>query len=122
MRYEYYIHYMGLDRRLERWVTEHYLRVDDQNEIERQKKIVEEAEAKKKQDTYLYNDENLGWDEKYVQEFFNATKHKTVESLQFGKYWLESWYFSPLPKEYHCKCLYVCDFCLAFFTKKREFL
>lgn len=35
MRYEYYIHYMGIDRRLERWVTEHYIRVDDQDEIER---------------------------------------------------------------------------------------
>jgi hypothetical protein len=72
---------MGIDRRLERWVTEHYLRVDDQDEIDRQKKIIEEAEANKKQNTYLFNDENLGWDEKYVQEFFNATKHKTVESI-----------------------------------------
>lgn len=29
MRYEYYIHYLGVDRRLERWVTEHFIRVDD---------------------------------------------------------------------------------------------
>lgn len=35
--------------------------------------------------------------------------------------WLEAWYFSPLPKEFHCKCLYVCDFCLSFFAKKKEF-
>lgn len=36
MRYEYYVHYKGLDRRNERWVTEHFIRVDDQEEIERQ--------------------------------------------------------------------------------------
>jgi hypothetical protein len=35
MRYEYYIHYLGLDRRNQRWVTEHYIRVDDQTEIDR---------------------------------------------------------------------------------------
>ena len=28
MRYEYYIHYLGEDRRMDRWVTEHYLKVD----------------------------------------------------------------------------------------------
>jgi len=35
MRYEYYIHYKGLDRRNERWVTEHYIRVDDLDEIQK---------------------------------------------------------------------------------------
>ena len=35
MRYEYYVHYMGVDRRLERWVTEHFIRVDNQTEIEK---------------------------------------------------------------------------------------
>ena len=44
MRYEYYINYKGLDRRLERWVTEHFIRVDDQVEIERQHQLVKEAE------------------------------------------------------------------------------
>ena len=35
--------------------------------------------------------------------------------------WCEAWYFTPIPKEYHCKCLYVCDFCLNFFRNKKEF-
>lgn len=25
-----------------------------------------------------------------------------------------------MPKEYHCKCLYICEYCLAFFIDKRE--
>ena len=28
MRYEYYIHYLGQDRRMDRWVTEHFLKLD----------------------------------------------------------------------------------------------
>jgi len=60
--------------------------------------------------------------EKEVAAFVNQTKIKTVESIQFGAHWLETWYFTPLPKEYHCKCLYVCDFCLFFCVHKREML
>jgi len=41
MRYEYYIHYLGIDRRNDRWVTEQFLKVDKE-EIGRQKKIINE--------------------------------------------------------------------------------
>lgn len=60
--------------------------------------------------------------QKEVNEFINQTKFKTVESIMFGRYWLETWYFTPLPKEYHTKCLYICDFCLYFCVHKKEFL
>lgn len=49
------------------------------------------------------------------------TKFKTVESIQFGANWLETWYFTPLPFEFHTKCLYICDFCLFFCVTKKEF-
>ena len=82
---------------------------------------MKELEDNKKTNTYMDNNENIGWDDKYVKQFFNSTKIKTVESIQVGMNWLEAWYFTPLPKEFHCKCLYVCDFCLNFFVKKKEF-
>ena len=44
-----------------------------------------------------YNDENHGMNEKEVQDFVAQTKIKTVESIYFGKHWIESWYFTPLP-------------------------
>ena len=33
---------------------------------------------------------------------------------------IEAWYYSPFPKEYHCKILYICPFCLYFFVQKSE--
>lgn len=33
---------------------------------------------------------------------------------------IEVWYYSPFPKEFHCKILYICPFCLGFFTRKFE--
>lgn len=59
--------------------------------------------------------------ERDIIHFINQTRYKTVESLQFGIHWIETWYFTALPKEYHTKCLYVCDFCLFFCVHKNEF-
>ena len=128
MRYEYYIHYLGIDRRNDRWVTEQFLKVDKEEISNQKAKINAEVEKEKASDQmqreqrYFFNDENHGMSEKEVQEFINQTKFKTVESIQFGKYWLETWYFTPLPKEFHTKCLYICDFCFFFCVHKQELL
>jgi hypothetical protein len=128
MKYDYYVHYKGIDRRNDRWVTEQFLKVDNKDEIARQQKIFSKDEEGKKdldnmnREKLFFNDENHGMSERQVQEFVNQTKFKTVESIQFGKYWLETWYFTPLPKEFQTKCLYVCDFCLFFCVHKKELL
>ena len=33
---------------------------------------------------------------------------------------MEAWYHSDFPQEYHCRVLYICPFCLMFYTKKHE--
>jgi len=72
MRYEYYIHYLGLDRRMDRWVSEHYLKVDPEEMSLLEGKFNQKEEDKKNQDQtdrdkkYLYNDENHGMTDKDV--------------------------------------------------------
>jgi len=57
-----------------------------------------------------------------------VTKVKNVSSIEMGMYRMETWYFSPLPKELLASCggiidiLYVCEFTLSFFTRKEELL
>ena len=58
--------------------------------------------------------------EKTVSEFLETTKIKTVEFIQIGKHQVEAWYFTPLPREYHCHTLYICEFCLMFHVHKKE--
>ena len=58
--------------------------------------------------------------EEDIRNFMNATKIKTIEYIQFGETTMEAWYHSDFPTEYHCRVLYICPFCLFFFTKKRE--
>jgi len=72
MRYEYYIHYLGLDRRMDRWVSEHYLKVDPEEMAKKEGLFNQKEEDRKNQDVterdkkYLYNDENHGMTEKDV--------------------------------------------------------
>lgn len=87
MRYEYYIHYLGVDRRMDRWVSEHYLKVDPEAMANLESKYNSNKEDKINHDNserdkkYLYNDENHGMTEKDVVQFILQTKMKTVESI-----------------------------------------
>ena len=74
MRYEYYIHYLGIDRRNDRWVTEQFLKIDPDEIHEQEQKISKEEEEKnranlEREKKYLFNDEHHGMSEKDVDEF-----------------------------------------------------
>ena len=47
------------------------------------------------------------------REHEDFTKIKYCDSIIFGNYEIDTWYFSPYPEEYEkCKRLYICEFCL----------
>ena len=122
-KYKYYINYMGLQRRNDRWIPEDEIKIDEE-EIERQLTAYEQKqrEEKEQKDDFLYNDEHLGLNEKQLHEFEEATKIKTVQFIEIGQHRVETWYFSPFPKEYHCETLYICEYCLHFFVYKNELI
>ena len=121
-KFEYYVNYVGFQRRNDRWLADDEYRIDE-DEITNELKLYEEKMREEKENSeFLYNDEHLGLNEKQIHEFEEATKVKSVEFVEMGKHRVESWYFSPFPKEYHCKTLYICEFCLFFFTQKNELI
>ena len=74
MRYEYYIHYLGIDRRNDRWVTEQFLKIDPDEIHEQEQALNKEDEDRNKANQerdkkYLYNDEHHGMSEKDIDEF-----------------------------------------------------
>ena len=75
MRYEYYIHYLDLERRNDRWVTEQFLKIDPEEIAIQESKINRGGEERKALDNiererqYLFNDENHGMTERDVLEF-----------------------------------------------------
>ncbi len=72
-------------------------------------------------------DEHEGLDEASLREHEEVTKVKNVAEVQLGKYRMNAWYFSPIPKEMFqngntVDVLYVCEFTLQFFARKQELL
>ena len=109
---------------MDRWVPEYCVRVDDEV-VEELLETWKDSEDKKKMEkestSFLSHDEHHMMTEEEVKNFMKATKLKTVEFIQYGEETIETWYHSDLPVEYHCKTLFVCPFCMYFFTRKKEY-
>jgi hypothetical protein len=72
-------------------------------------------------------DEHEGMDEASLREHEEVTKVKNCAFLELGEYQMETWYFSPLPKELlseqgFVEILYVCEFSFRMFARKKELL
>jgi histone acetyltransferase MYST1 len=70
-------------------------------------------------------DEHEGLDEASLREHEEVTKVKNVAFIELGAFQMETWYFSPLPKELLSEgglieVLYVCEFTLNLFSRKSE--
>ena len=55
-----------------------------------------------------------------IEQYISDTKIKTIEHMCIGDSMIEVWYYSPLPTFLHGRVLYVCPFCLSFFSKRLE--
>jgi histone acetyltransferase MYST1 len=70
-------------------------------------------------------DEHEGLDEASLREHEEVTKVKNVNHIELGEFQMETWYFSPLPKELLgstglLEVLYVCEFSFNMFSRKSE--
>ena len=70
-------------------------------------------------------DEHEGLDDAALREHEEVTKVKNVAFVELGPYQMETWYFSPLPKELLSErglieVLYVCEFTFQMFSRKSE--
>ena len=68
--------------------------------------------------------ENAGMDEASIREHEEVTKVKNVNKLELGRHMIDTWYFSPIPKDYYpdgpIDVLYFCEFSLNFYRFKEE--
>ncbi|KAI1292005.1 Histone acetyltransferase KAT8 [Halotydeus destructor] len=145
--YEYYVHYDGLNRRLDEWVNR--CRVD----ISTGSRAKAAAEAKAKQNAAVISqslsdvdqpDRKITRNQKrkhdeinHVQKTFAEmdpttaalereheaiTKVKYVDRIQFGKYEIDAWYFSPYPEDFGKQPkLWICEFCLKYMKLEKTY-
>ncbi|XP_030381935.1 histone acetyltransferase KAT8-like [Scaptodrosophila lebanonensis] len=159
---EYYVHYVGLNRRLDEWVKRHRIsdNPDDLGGITAptqpgtsQAAVVERHKRQPYKDYFLTANENQRYDYSdrkmtryqkrrydeinHVQKSYaelsalqaavekehqSITKIKYIDKLQFGKYEIVTWYFSPFPGEYrNAQTLYVCEYCLKYMRLEKSY-
>lgn len=138
--YEFYVHYDGFNRRMDEWVPKSSIDltkkcVIKQNELKdsfvdvsvsdpKVKKLTRNQKRKHDeinhvQKTYAEMDPTTAALEKEHEEI---TKVKYIDRIQFGKYEIDAWYFSPYPEEYGKQSkLWICEFCLKYMRFEETF-
>ena len=98
---EYYVHFEGLDKRLDRWVVAQDLQPQQILETPapgRTRHSRRQLEAINPTNQ-VFNDSNP--DVKALeQRHQEITKVRNIEKLYFGDYQIDTWYYSPYPDEY----------------------
>lgn len=128
---EYYVHYTGLNRRLDEWVEAD--RVDNVKNGAHKPKEDEPGERKLTRNQKRKHNEINHVQTSYAEmdpttaalerEHEDFTKIKYCDSIVFGKYEIDTWYFSPYPEEYEkCKRLYICQYCLKYMRFARTYI
>lgn len=143
---EYYVHYDGLNRRLDEWVTLNRFDTAKQPNgessgeatptaynsdslsgltgIESHRKLTRNLKRKHDeinhvQKSYAEMDPQTAALER---EHEAITKVKYVDRIQLGKYEIDSWYFSPYPDEYGRQPkLWICEYCLKYMRLEKTY-
>ena len=90
--YEYYVHYINFDRRLDEWIS--IERFDFQTNIDNDTNT-NKKRTKRKFDEEKDDKEHSSAIVTAEQEHEEITKVKNIQSISFGRYDVETWYFSP---------------------------
>eukprot|EP00002_Diphylleia_rotans_P031950 TRINITY_DN6667_c0_g1_i1.p1 TRINITY_DN6667_c0_g1~~TRINITY_DN6667_c0_g1_i1.p1 ORF type:complete len:398 (-),score=75.06 TRINITY_DN6667_c0_g1_i1:250-1443(-) len=118
--WSYYVHYVEFNRRLDEWVTSDRLDVSDITYPKGQDAAKEvhvakvEKQPEKKKRRRDEEDKEDGHDPA-DKEHEEITKVKNIETIEFGRYEIDAWYFSPYPHEYaKQRKLFICEYCLNY--------
>lgn len=126
--FEYYVHYVDYNRRLDEWIS--YDRVGKLHtepaagaEGEAGEPLVLERRLTRREKRKFEDDKSEEMDPTMAaleKEHEEITKVKNIQCIEFGRYEVDTWYYSPYPDEY-CKeeRLYICEFCLKYLRKKK---
>lgn len=131
-QWEYYVHYIDYNRRLDEWVTVDRL---DPSRRDTARSSKEESEPSgfgsdrkvtrhmKRKLTDLSESTEPESDPALIaleKEHEEITKVKNINTIELGRYEVDTWYFSPYPEEFTTMDkLYVCEFCLKYMKKRR---
>ena len=121
----YYIHFLNLEKRMDKWVEHHYVQenyghnnytLDGSNFINHQIMNENAVLTRKKAALFINEPEK-------EEEGEEKVKIRNIEKIIIGYYSIEAWYFSPYPPNFTSqKVLYICEHCLKYFKYKNTLI
>ncbi|GMH35417.1 hypothetical protein BSKO_03285 [Bryopsis sp. KO-2023] len=125
--YDYYVHYIDFNRRMDEWVGIDQLDLStveiDSGDSGEAAGRTRNQKRKLEESTCLEGEGHGNFDPHQLREHEEFTKVKNVETIELGQFAMDTWYFSPLPEEYRdCKKLYFCEISLQFFRRRSSML
>lgn len=139
-REEFYVHYVGFNRRLDEWVGKARLAltktvkdaVRKSTEIGGVGDLGEQPERKITRNQKRKHDEINHVQKTYAEmdpttaalekEHEAITKVKYVDKIQIGNFEIDAWYFSPFPEDYGKQPkLWICEYCLKYMKFEKTF-
>ncbi|GBF95884.1 hypothetical protein Rsub_08475 [Raphidocelis subcapitata] len=136
----YYVHFLDCDKRLDEWVPADRIsalprgglaRLDSLPALGLQADLVGDQKVTRRLKRSIGElhhapaephgpDAHASAAEK---EHAERNRVKNIQAVEFGRYELDTWYFSPFPEPYaSCSKLYICEYSLKYFRKKRSLL
>jgi len=121
---EYYVHYLDFNRRLDEWITPDQIdpsRVEERPPDKSEKESTKGGRKTGRQKRKAEGSPSKNDKEDADKEHDEMSKVKNVNTIEFGRYEIDTWYFSPYPEEFsNCSKLYICEFCLKYMKKKKK--
>ncbi|KHN82896.1 Histone acetyltransferase KAT8 [Toxocara canis] len=137
---KYYVHYDGMDRRLDEWVERERIveranpgnitpsvlavpaslagTLESSGTMTRSQRRIHE-EFNHLQKSYEDMDATTA---KLEKEHAEMTKVKNIEVIRYGIYEIDAWYVSPYPAEYgKLHKLWICEYCMAYMKSEEEY-
>jgi len=109
---EYYVHYVGFNKRLDEWVAKDRIIIAAPSDIEypKKKKTSKKEEPKEKAPE---TGASLTTEEIY--------KVKNIETIEMGEFKVDAWYFSPYPFELaKNRSIVLCEYCLFYMQTQED--
>uniref|UniRef100_A0A8C7QJG5 Histone acetyltransferase n=1 Tax=Oncorhynchus mykiss TaxID=8022 RepID=A0A8C7QJG5_ONCMY len=140
-REEFYVHYVGFNRRLDEWVGKARLALTKTAKDAVTKiaegggggELGEQPERKitrnqKRKHDEINHVQKVGYSktmqflEKGGGKYKCITKVKYVDKIQIGNFEIDAWYFSPFPEDYGKQPkLWICEYCLKYMKYEKTF-
>jgi len=128
-KWSYYVHYIGLNRRLDEWIPSEKIVLDQPDSAapevrpgrgEPSRRAT--RNMKRRIDVENHVQEVGAHEEALEKEHEESTKVKNIQTVEIGRYELDTWYFSPFPDDFaNARKLYVCEYTLKYMMKRKTY-